>query len=153
MGTTIDFIEKVSKVPEVLLICALLFERMYYEVNVDKSLSDKDRVGWFKASYLAAGHYPGSPQKKVVVVQERKRRQPPVVKRVQPKPGKKLVIKVQAKKPGVVKVAPAPKLKSGHRVMSKLNPELHEHDRRPVPEQSGWDDDFRFADYLCDKIR
>jgi D-lyxose ketol-isomerase len=46
-------------------------------------------------------------QKKVVVVQERERKQP-VMKRVRLKPGKKLVVKVRAKKRGVVKVAVKP---------------------------------------------
>jgi hypothetical protein len=50
--------------------------------------------------------------KKIVVVRERERerRRPPVVKRVQPKPHKELVIKIQTKKPGRVKAAvkPAP---------------------------------------------
>jgi hypothetical protein len=68
---------------------------------------------------------PISRQKKVVVVQKRERPKPPVVKRVHPKPGKKLVVKVRSDKPGVVKVAvkPAP--------ASKPAPQ---HDKRAMPQ-------------------
>jgi hypothetical protein len=71
---------------------------------------------------------PVPPQKKVVVIRERERQQPPVARRVQPRPGKELVIKVRAKKPGVVKVAvkrdsaPQPAPKHYERVMPQDEP-------------------------------